>query len=59
MRDCVICKHAHRVEIEAALFKVSPDNAESDKQIRCCLENFLQGEISNGQIERGSSQRVN
>ena len=28
MRDCVICKHAHRVEIEAALFKVSPDNAE-------------------------------
>ena len=29
MRDCAICKHAHRVEIEAALFKVSPDNAES------------------------------
>lgn len=28
MRDCAICKHAHRVEIEAALFKVSPDNAE-------------------------------
>ena len=41
MRDCAICKHAHRVEIEAALFKVSSDNAESDRQIRCCLENFL------------------
>ena len=34
MRDCAICKHAHRVEIEAALFKASPDNAESDRQIR-------------------------
>ena len=28
MRDCVICKHARRAEIETALFKVSPDNAE-------------------------------
>ena len=28
MRNCPICKHEHRIEIEAALFKVSPENAE-------------------------------
>lgn len=29
MKACVICNHPMRVEIETALFKMSPDNSES------------------------------